>query len=262
MSAKLTLKDGRVLPVNATIDAARPKAVLIGKSVQPSALGSDSNIQLADSGELPLDATLVFSIRAQAPASFARDETVDVATADESLVASLSLANGTLALENSRVAVATLTPLKAFGASSYGPLKYRVNAKGAASDWQPLATLVRLPALKTLDCPATPEVACKLSGADLYLIDSVAGSADFSKPVTVPEGFLGGSLPVPHPSSGTLYLKLRDDPQVVNPTRLVALQLPAAAPDADRSAARQAAPAEPEQARPAAAPSQGSGPGS
>ncbi len=262
VSAKLTLKDGRVLPVNASIDAPRPKAVLIGKSVQPSALGSDSNIQLADSGELPLDATLVFSIRTQAPASFARDETVDVATEDESLVASLSLANGTLALENSRVAVATLTPLKAFGASSYGPLKYRVNAKGAASDWQPLATLVRLPALKALECPATPEVACKLSGSDLYLIDSVAGSADFTKPVSVPEGFLGGSLPVPHPSSGTLYLKLRDDPEVVNPTRLVALQLPPAAPDADRSAARQAAPAEPEQARPAAAASLGSGPGS
>jgi hypothetical protein len=67
---------------------------------------------------------------------------------------------------------------------------------------------------------------------------------------------------VPHPSSGTLYLKLRDDPLVVNPTQLVALQLPPAAPDADRSAARQAAPAEPEQARPAPAASQGSGPGS
>jgi len=261
-SAMLTLKDGRVLPVSAIVEAARPKAVLIGKSVQPSALGSDSNIQLADSGELPLDATLVFSIRAQAPATFARDETVDVATADESMVASLSLANGTLALENSRVAVATLTPLKAFGASSYGPLKYRVSAKGAASDWQPLATLVRLPTLKALECPATPEVACKLSGSDLYLIDSVAGVADFSKPVSVPEGFLGSSLPVPHPSSGTLYLKLRDDPQVINPTRLVALQLPAAPPETDRSAARQAAPAEPAQARPAAAENQGSGPGS
>jgi hypothetical protein len=261
LSAKLTLKDGRVLPVNASVDAARPKAVLIGKSVQPSVLGSDSNIQLADSGELPLDATLVFSIRAQAPASFARDETVDVATADESMVASLSLANGTLGLENSRVAVATLTPLKAFGASSYGPLKYRVNTNGTASDWQPLATLVRLPTLKALECPATPEVACKLSGSDLYLIDSVAATADFSKPVIVPDGFLGSSLPVPHPSSGTLYLKLRDDPQVVNPTRLVELKLPAAPAEADRSAARQAAPAEPEQARPAAADNQSSGPG-
>jgi hypothetical protein len=261
VSAKLTLKDGRVLPVNAIIDAARPKAALIGKSVQPSALGSDSNIQLADSGELPLDATLVFSIRAQAPASFARDETVDVATADESMVASLSLANGTLALENSRVAVATLNPLKAFGVSSYGPLKYRLNAKGAASDWQPLATLVRLPALKALECPATPEVACKLSGSDLYLIDSVAAAADFSKPVSVPEGFLGSSLPVPHPGNGTLYLKLRDDPQVVNPLRLVAQQLPAEPAEADRSAARQAAPAEPEQKHSAPADNPGAGAG-
>jgi len=259
VAAKLTLKDGRILTVSANIEAARPKALLIGKSVQPSALGSDSNIQLADSGELPLDATLVFSIRAQTPANFARDETVDVATADESMVVSLSVAGGTLALENSRVAVATLSPQKAFGASSYGPLKYRVNAKGAASDWQPLATLVRLPALKALECPATPEVACKLSGSDLYLIDSVAGTADFSKPVIVPDGFLGSSLPVPHPSSGTLYLKLRDDPQVINPTRLVALQIPATPAEADRSAVRQAAPAAPAegaQARPAAADNQ------
>jgi hypothetical protein len=260
VSAKLTLRDGRVLAVNASVDAARPKAVLIGKSVQPSALGSDSNIQLADSGELPLDATLVFSIRAQSPANFGRDETVDVATADESTVASLSLANGTLALEKSRVAVATLVPLKAFGASSYGPLKYRVSAKGAASDWQPLATLVRLPALKALECPATSEVACKLSGSDLYLIDSVAGSPDFTKPVIVPDGFLAASLPVPHPSSGTLYLKLRDDPQIVNPTKLVALTLPAASPEADRSATRQAAPAEAEQAPPASAVDRGPGP--
>jgi hypothetical protein len=168
----------------------------------------------------------------------------------------LSLANGGLALENSRVAVATLNPLKAFGASSYGPLKYRVNAKGVASDWQPLATLVRLPALKTLECPATPEVACKLSGADLYLIDSVAAAADFVKPVSVPEGFLGSSLPVPHPSNGSLYLRLRDDPQVVNPTKLAAQQLPAAPPETDRSAARQAAPAA--ESEPAA----GAGPGS
>ncbi|MGA2399919.1 MAG: hypothetical protein ABSG30_17930 [Steroidobacteraceae bacterium] len=237
VSAKLTLKDGRILSVNASVDAARPKTLLIGKSVQPSPLGSDSNIQLADSGELPLDATLVFSIRAQAPANFARDETVDVATADEGMVASLSVAGGTLALENSRVAVATLNPQKAFGTSSYGPLKYRVNAKGVTSDWQPLATLVRLPALKALECPATPEVACKLSGSDLYLIDSLAGAADFSKPVSVPEGFLGTSLPVPHPSSGTLYLKLRDDPQVVNPTTLVALKLPPTPAAADNQGA-------------------------
>ena len=244
ISAKLTLKDGRILPVNAMIDAPRPKAVLIGKSVQPSQLGANSNIQLAD-GELPLDASLVFSVRAESPAVFARDEIIEVATADESTVVALSVANGTLALENSRVAVATLNPMKAFGASSYGPLKYRVNAKGSAGDWQPLATLVRLPTLKALECPQTPELACRLSGSNLYLIDSVSANAAFDKPVTVPDGFLGASLPVPHPDGGALYLKLRDDPLMVNPTRLVALALPVAPAEADRSEARQAAPENP-----------------
>jgi hypothetical protein len=241
VGAKLTLKDGRILPVTANIDAARPKAALINRSVQSSALGASSSIQLADAGELPLDATLVFSVRAQAPAAFTRDETIDVATGDESTTVTLSLANGGLALENSRVAVATLNPLKSFGASSYGPLKYRVDAKGVAGDWQPLATLVRLPVLKTLECPATPELACKLSGTNLYLIDSLAADAQFTKPVAVPDGFIGSAIPVPHPSAGTLFLKLRDDPQVINPTVLTAQQLPSAGADAERTDARQSA---------------------
>ena len=122
-----------------------------------------------------------------------------MATIDDAFDASLSLANGGLALENSHVAVATFTPAKAFGASAYGPLKYRVNAKGVAGDWQPLANLVRLPMLKKLDCPATPELACKLTGSSLYLIDSVSADAQFTKPVMVPDGFLGSAMPVPHP---------------------------------------------------------------
>jgi hypothetical protein len=241
VAAKVTLKDGRVMPVTATVDAARPKVALIGKSVQASALSGDSNIQLSDPSELPQDATLVFSVRAQIPAAFGREETLDVATIDDASNASLSLTNGGLALENSHVAVATFTPAKAFGASAYGPLKYRVNAKGVVGDWQPLATLVRLPMLKKLDCPATPELACKLSGSSLYLIDSVSADAEFTKPVIVPDGFLGSALPVPHPHAGTLYLKLRDNPQIVNPTALTVQAIPQAPAETDRTEARQSA---------------------
>jgi hypothetical protein len=237
--AKVMLKDGRVLSVTASVDPARPKVVLINKSVQLSAQSAASNVQLADPGELPLDATLVFSIRAQTP--FTRDETIDVATGDEGLLVSLSLANGGLALENSRVAVATFNPLKSFGGSSYGPLKVRVESKGVAGDWQPLATLVRLPALKSLECPPTSELACKLSGANLYLIDSVSADAGFGKPVVVPDGFLGSAIPVPHPNGGALFLKLRDDPDIVNSTSLTAQQLPATPTDTERSGARQSA---------------------
>ena len=241
VAAKITLKDGRVMTVTATVDAARPKVALIGKSVQPSALGSDSNVQLADPSELPQDATLVFSIRAQIPASFGRDESIDVATVDEAFETSLSLTNGALALENSRVAVASFSPAKAFGASAYGPLKYRVNARGVAGDWQPLANLVRLPMLKALDCPATPELACKLTGSSLYLIDSVSADAEFSRPVAVPDGFLGGAMPVPHPRAGTLYLKLRDYPQIVNPTALAVHPIPPAPAETERTQVRQSA---------------------
>jgi hypothetical protein len=241
VTVKVTLKDGRVITLGTAVDASRPRVALIGRSVQPSPLAGASNIQLADPGELPQDATLVFSIRTQTPAAFSHEETVDVATADESFTSSLSLANGALALENSHVAVATFSPAKAFGPSAYGVLKFRVNAKGVAGDWQPLANLVRLPVLKTLDCPQTPELACKLSGANLYLLDSVSGDADFAKPVVVPDGFLGSALPVPHPSAGVLYLKLRDNPQVINPAALSAQQMSLAPSEADRAEVRQSA---------------------
>jgi hypothetical protein len=83
-----------------------------------------------------------------------------------------------------------------------------------------LGNLVRLPVLKDLICPPTSELACKLSGTNLFLVDSISGDAGFSHPVQVPDGFLGSALPVPHPNSGSLYAKLRDDPSVVNPITL------------------------------------------
>lgn len=245
INAKVTLIDGRTLPLTVTIDAPRPRASLIGKFVQSSPTGNEANIQLTDIGELPEDAALIFSLRSMAPASFAHDATVEVATADEAAVATLTTGNGGLTLENAQVAVATLNPAKAFGGSAFGPLKYRVNARGVTGDWQPLANLVRLPLLKNLTCPATPELACKLVGANLFLIDSVAGNPEFAHPVAVPDGFLGNALPVPHPAGGTLYLKLRDNPQVINATTLTVQQLPLPADDAGRDEARHSAATDP-----------------
>jgi hypothetical protein len=241
ISAKVTLQDGRTLPLTVAVDAPRPRASLIGKYVQASPGANDANIQLADIGELPLDATLIFSLRSVTPATFAHDATVDIATLDESFLTTLTLANGGLTLENAQVAVATLNPAKAFGAWAFGPLKYRVSAKGVSGDWQPLASLVRLPQLKELTCPATPDLACKLVGSNLFLIDSVAATQEFRHPVAVPDGFLGLALPVPHPEGGPLYVRLRDNPQVANPMTLPVQQLPVAAEDAGRTAARHTA---------------------
>src|SRR3984885_15189379 len=241
VSVKVTLKDGRVFPLLGSVDTPRPAVTLLGMNVQSSPSSHESNIQLAEPSELPQDATLTFSLRTQSPAVFAHDENVEVATSDESSTATLSFSNGGLMLENSQVAVVTLNPAKVFGGAAFGPLQFRINSKGVVSDWQPLANLVRLPLLKNLKCPATPELACKLSGSNLFLIDSVSDDAKFAQSVKVPDGFLGSALPVPHPKTGALYVKLRDDPSVINMTSLATQEIPVSPDEAARANARTSA---------------------
>lgn len=239
--ARVVLKDGRGYNVGTIITAPRPHVILLGKSVQLSPSGDDSNIQLANQDELPQNATLTFSVRAQSPSTFSYDEKLEVATTDGSSSVLLSAGDGSITLEDASVAVATLDPAKAFGPSAFGPLQLRAIVAGTASDWQPLATLVRLPALKELKCPASPELACKLSGSNLFLVDAVSDNLQFDHPVQVPEGFPGYALPVPRPTAGPLYVKLRDDPSVINATTLAAQQLPPTAEEAEHAAARHAA---------------------
>ncbi len=244
-SAKVTLKDGRSFPLKATVAAPRPRVQLIGKSVQASHTSSVSNIQLANQDELPQDAKLTFSLRAQSPAAFSRDETIEVATADEGFTAALSVANGGIQLEDARVALVTLDPAKAFGPSAAGPLRFRVLVNGVGGDWQELATLVRLPMLKELKCPASADMGCKLSGSDLFLVDSLSGNAQFDHPVQVPDGFPGSVLAAPHPGNGRLYVKLRDDPSVINSAALEVQTLPPSPDDTAHTVANKegAAPA-------------------
>jgi hypothetical protein len=227
-TASITLKDGRAIELKTLVGAPRPSAALIGKSVQPSALRSESNILLSDQNELPQDAKLTFSVRAKAPTIFGHDDSIEVATADESFSTALTIGNGAITLENSNVAVAKLNPTKAFGSSAFGPLKFRLIANGVMGDWHTLATLVRLPVLKELKCPATTDLPCKLFGSDLFLVDSVSSEAQFTHPVQVPDGYTGYSLSVPHPTDGELFVKLRDDPSAIHAVALATQELPAA----------------------------------
>ena len=107
-----------------------------------------------------------------------------------------------------------------------------------------MGALVRLPVLKDLACPATPDLACKLSGANLYLVDSLSNEREFRHALQVPDGFLGSALPVPHPTDGALYVKLRDNPSIINLTSLNVRELAPSPNDSARASARQVSPAE------------------
>src|SRR3546814_10722740 len=65
--------------------------------------------QLGDADELPQDARLTFSMRAQTPARFTMQQQIEVATADETFSTTLAIGNG-IKLENSKVALASLEP--------------------------------------------------------------------------------------------------------------------------------------------------------
>jgi hypothetical protein len=214
---RVVLKDGRTFDIQVSVEAPRPSAILIGKSAQPASTGRNGKIQLSSQDELPQDAQLTFSLRAQSPPSFARDDKIEVATIDGSSSATLGVGSGEMTLQNTKVAVATLDPAKALGSSAFGPLQFRVVSRGVAGDWRPLATLVRLPVLKSVECPpAGSGTSCELSGANLFLLDSVSGDPQFSQATLVPDGFTGSAVPVQRPTEGHIYVKLRDDPSVVS----------------------------------------------
>jgi hypothetical protein len=61
-----------------------------------------------------------------------------------------------------------------------------------------------------------PNAECTLNGSSLFLIDSIASDPQFTHSVSVPDGYTNPTLAVPKPSSGELYLHLRDDPAVAN----------------------------------------------
>ncbi len=238
ITASVTLRDGRTEKVQVTVEASRPKVNLLGKSIE-GASPAPTNIQLAGEHDLPQNRQLVFSLKAQNPPVFSRGDKVEVATEDGLYSTMLSIPDGTLTLQDSKTAVATLNPTKALGASAFGPLRFRmVDGAGAKGDWEPLATLVRLPNLQDLKCPPAPDQPCSLSGSGLFLLDSVSSDPAFTHPVQVPDGFPGSQLSVPHPDADGLYIKLRDDPSVVNVVTLQPEPLPP--PKTQSASARQA----------------------
>jgi hypothetical protein len=226
IAAEVHLQDGRTLKISAFVLPARPEVTLLSRRV---VLPQPSPIQLASPEDLPLGAQLTFFLKSKE--KFPRNEQIEImskdsgdvsAQADPPLKTTLSIAAGTLVLEDNHTILATFDPLKTFGPSTFGQFRLRaVAADGTDGEWMPLATIVRLPTLTNLHCPAAATQSCLLTGSALYLIDAIATDPDFASPTPVPEGFVDTTLAMPHPLSAakpapntpaTFYIRLRDDP--------------------------------------------------
>ena len=217
LNMRVTLKDGRVLELKSTVEAARPQLTLLSKSVQQDDSDQSQSIRLGNDDELPQDARLNFFLKTHVPETFPPAEKVEVATADESFHVMLSMQDGNLTLQDAKTVYAVLDPMKLLGPSAFGPLKFRaVSTDGIAGDWAPLINLVRIPSLRGVHCSAGEDRQCTLSGDKLFLIDAVSPDPDFNSAVTVPDGFVDDTLKIPPLKDNTLYIKLRDNPGTVN----------------------------------------------
>jgi len=264
-TAKVQLQDGRTQKVPVTVAPPRPQITLLNKGVQDAAPAmtsaaapaAPSPVRLGSPDDLPVDGRLVFFVKSRVPADFPRDEKLEVAGADGSFHTMLSLSDSTLMLEDAKTAMGTVEPLARFGGSAFGPLQARaVSADGVSGDWLPLGTLVRLPGFKDLRCPRAVAKPCTLSGSNLFLATAIGPTADLNNSTDIPPDFTGTQLSVPHPTNGTLYIKLRDDPATVQTLTLpVTPAGPAAAGLATAGSApaslKPAAAAQPEPAAPA-----------
>ncbi|MGA9668213.1 MAG: hypothetical protein WBQ94_03345 [Terracidiphilus sp.] len=250
--ANVDLRDGRHLKAPVTVNPPRPQVELLSKGSQDDPANA-SPVRLGSPDDLPLDRRFVFFIKSKVPTSFPRTEKVEVAASDLSFHTVLSLADGSLRLEDAKTAIGTMQPLARFGSSAFGLLRARpVSADGTTGDWLPLGTLVRLPEFKELRCPHAVARPCALTGSDLFLASSVGATAELDNATDVPQDFTGTQLIVPHPVNGTLYLRLRDDPQTVQtltlpvtpmaPAAVSKLSAPQQAPPAPAPAASSTAP--------------------
>ena len=240
-SVTLSLRDGRTLTTSYVVDAARPSVTVLNRTETPLPGEAGLPLSLSDADAVPLHSKLTVAMRSDSPAKFSRSEKVEVGTTDGTLHTELSLADGSMVLQDNHTALAFLNPEKAFGASAFGPLQFRVVTNDAVSDWEPLGTLVRTPVIQQLTCPthagtrdrsasaaavvvpvgesqelttSSSELPCILTGSNLFLIASTSPDASFTRVVDVPEGFAAETLRVPRPADGkTLYLRLRDDPE-------------------------------------------------
>jgi hypothetical protein len=223
-TAKILLRDERTLDLKGEIEAIRPRVTLLNKHVLRAPEGNSlAFLRLGDAGELPINDTLTFIVKSDT--KFERSMKLEVAAIDESISMQLGFSDGGLMLQDATSVRAEINPVKSFGPSVFGELRFRaVDEKGGKGDWQPLVRLVRLPKITRIVCPEDANKPCRLEGSDLFLISSFSSDEKFTTSAVVSEGFAEKSISVPRPNGTLLYLKLRDSPEVVN--RLLAPVFP------------------------------------
>jgi len=116
----------------------------------------------------------VFFLKAKVPARFSRNEKVELAAVDGSFDTELSLADGSLMLEDAKPQWVAWNRCNASFLGLRAGSLARHFGDGATGDWLPLGTLVRLPGFKSCACPPCAGQAMHVERNQSILADSFA----------------------------------------------------------------------------------------
>jgi len=190
---------------------------------------SSLRIYLANQDDLPINRQIAFSLKSTSP--FPRNAQIEIASADDSLHTTLSVSAGSLILQDPRTILATLDPLKTFGTSAFGPIRLRaITPDGTPGDWLPLATLVRLPDITGLSCPApppSPKPATRKAPAPATVTDAETSSSAITTVQPAAPSDIDPPAVASSASSGDIAPKSSDSPAAQSAVPTQAASVPA-----------------------------------
>jgi hypothetical protein len=217
-----TLKDGRTVAVDVSLEHPETVLKLLRFDATPSQRAGELAISLNSPSDIPLDGILRFAV--QSEGVFPHTQMIEIATADGSVRTRLSIKEGELVLQDDHTAVASVDLLKAFGQSAFGEFRLRaVGADETFGDWIPVGRLVRRPHITSIQCTRSGRVTCRVAGTDLFLARAFSATESFDHAATVPIGFDDPILSIridDLPRNGQLFVQLRDGSNVIASVQL------------------------------------------
>jgi len=138
-------------------------------------------------------------------------ESIEIATADGRATGMIKAGKG-YDLQDATTGIVAFAPTETLGALAYGPVRFRIWHDDVPSNWTPLATIVRLPDISSISCPARDK--CQVTGDRLFLVKAIGASEQAEALQAIPDGFVNPRITTTAARDGRIFLQLRDAPTV------------------------------------------------
>lgn len=210
LSADVTFSTGRHKTMPVTIAGRRTGATLVRIAAQPPARDETMPVTLRTEGVFAQDARISFAFHKDGMEPLDGQESIEIATADGRASGIIKAGKG-FDLQDATTGIVAFSPLETLGALAYGPIRFRVWHDDVASNWTSLATIVRLPDIRSVSCPARDK--CQVAGDRLFLIKSIGAGDQPDAMQQLADGFVAARITTASGRDGRIYLRLRDAPQ-------------------------------------------------